>query len=65
VFPYLMIKPDLPKYLKLRKMGNSLYLIVPREFAKAHTLNPHDDVYWLPESDGIKLKFRAQDAEAA
>jgi hypothetical protein len=52
-----MIKLDLPRYLKLRKMHGSLYLTVPREYVLAHTLSPRDDVYWLPEADGIKLKF--------
>ena len=52
-----MTKLDLPRYLKLRKMHDSLYLTVPREYVLAHTLSPHDDVYWLPEADGIKLKF--------
>jgi hypothetical protein len=50
-------KSDLPKYLKLCRMGASLYLTIPKEFVRAHTLNQHDDVYWLPEPDGIKLKF--------
>jgi hypothetical protein len=52
-----MTKLDLPRYLKLRKMHGSLYLTVPREYVLGHTLSPHDVVYWLPESDGIKLKF--------
>jgi hypothetical protein len=52
-----MTKQDLPKYLKLRKMGDSLYLTVPKEFVRAHTLNPDDDVFWMPEPDGIKLRF--------
>jgi hypothetical protein len=52
-----MTKLDLPRYLKLRKMHDSLYLTVPREYVLAHTLSPHDDVYWLPEADGIKLRF--------
>ena len=55
-----MTKLDLPRYLKLRKMHGSLYLTVPREYVLAHTLSPHDDVYWLPEVDGIKLKFWTQ-----
>jgi hypothetical protein len=58
-------KPDLPKYLKLRRMGDSLYLTVPREFVRAHTLNPRDEVFWLPEPDGIKLKFRSGAEEVA
>jgi hypothetical protein len=38
-------------------MGNSLYLTVPKAYARAHNLNVHDDILWLPEPDGIKLKF--------
>jgi hypothetical protein len=53
-----MNRPDLPKYLKLCRMGSSLYLTIPKEFVRAHTLNPQDDVFWLPEGDGIKLKFQ-------
>jgi hypothetical protein len=55
-----MTKLDLPRYLKLRKMHDSLYLTVPREYVLAHTLSPHDDVFWLPEADGIKLKFSSE-----
>ena len=60
-------KLDFPRYLKLRKMHDSLYLTVPREYVLAHTLSPHDDVFWLPEEDGIKLKFyeRPQPAKSA
>ena len=62
-----MPKLDLPRYLKLRRMHDSLYLTVPREYVLAHTLSPHDDVYWLPEADGIKLKFyeRPEPAKSA
>jgi hypothetical protein len=52
-----MPQPDLPKYFKLRKMGDSLYITVPKEFVRAHTLNPHDDGLWFPSSDGVLLKF--------
>ena len=48
---------NLPHFLKLCRMGRSLYLTVPAEYARAHSLSPHDDVYWQPEPDGIKLKF--------
>jgi hypothetical protein len=51
------MKQDLPKYLKLRRMGDSLYLTVPKEFVRAHALQQHDDVFWMPEPDGIKLRF--------
>ena len=53
----LIKNPNYPKHLKLCRMGSSLYLTIPREFVLAHTLNAHDDVFWQPESDGIKLKF--------
>ena len=48
-------------------MGNSLYLTVPKAYARAHNLSVHDDVFWLPEEDGIKLKFyeRPQPAKSA
>lgn len=42
---------------KLRRMGDSLYLTVPKEFVRAHTLNPLDAGLWLPSSDGVLLKF--------
>jgi len=56
-----MTKLDLPRYLKLRKMHDSLYLTVPAEFVRMHELSAHDDVFWLPEADGIKLKFWARE----
>jgi hypothetical protein len=61
-----MTRAELTKYIRLGKMGDSLYLIVPRAYARAHNLNPKDDVLWQPEPDGIKLKFpTTQDADAA
>jgi hypothetical protein len=52
-----MTKLDLPRYLKLRRMHDSLYVTIPREYVYAHDLNAHDDILWLPTEDGIKLKF--------
>jgi hypothetical protein len=52
-----MPKHDLPKNLNLCKMGDSLYLTLPKEFVRLHKLNQRDKVFWLPEQDGIKLKF--------
>jgi hypothetical protein len=65
-----MTKPDLPKYLKLCRMGTSLYLTIPKEFVRAHTLNQRDDVLWQPTSNGIVLQFdpakvRAPEGDAA
>jgi hypothetical protein len=62
----MLAKPDRPKNLKICRMGKSLYVTIPADYARTHTLNQHDDVYWLPEPDGIKLKFpTVQDGEAA
>jgi hypothetical protein len=52
-------------------MRDSLYLTIPKEFVRAHTLNQHDDVFWQPTSDGIVLTFngngpaKVHDGEAA
>jgi hypothetical protein len=63
---HMLTRPDLPKYLKICRMGKSLYVTIPAEYVRAHTLNQHDDVYWLPEADGIKLQFpTTQNEEAA
>jgi hypothetical protein len=58
---------NLPQFLQLCRMGNSLYLTVPKAYARAHNLSVHDDVFWLPEEDGIKLKFyeRPEPAKSA
>jgi hypothetical protein len=38
-------------------MGSSLYLTLPAAYVRAHNLDVHDDVLWLPQDDGIKLRF--------
>jgi hypothetical protein len=52
-----MTKPDLPKHLKICRMGRSHYLTLPAEYVRAHNLTTDDAVFWQPEPDGIKLKF--------
>jgi hypothetical protein len=63
----MMKKADLPKYIRLAKMGDNLYLIVPRGYARAHNLvAPIDDVRWQPEVDCVKLKIPTiHDGDAA
>jgi hypothetical protein len=48
-------------------MHGSLYLTVPAAYVDAHNLSVHGDVFWLPEADGIKLKFyeRPEPAKSA
>jgi hypothetical protein len=63
----MLAKPDLPKHLKICRMGRSLYLTLPAEYVRAHNLVTDDAVFWQPEPDGIKLKFPTtppHDAEA-
>ena len=48
---------NLPRYLKLCRVGNSLHLTVPHAYVDAHNLSVHDYVLWQPEPDGIKLTF--------
>ena len=62
-----MTKHDLPRYLKLRRMHDSLYVTIPREYVYAHNLNTHDDVLWDPNCNGVLLKFDRVhlDAEAS
>jgi hypothetical protein len=52
-----MTSHNLPRYLKLCRVGNSLHLTVPAAYVDAHNLSAHDYVLWQPEPDCIKLKF--------
>jgi hypothetical protein len=65
-------KQDFPRYLKLRRMHDSLYVTIPREYVNAHDLSAHDEVLWDPNGNGVLLKFdrvhghaSSQDEEAA
>ena len=58
-------KQDFPRYLKLRRMHDSLYVTIPREYVYTRDLSVHDDILCLPEKDGIKLQFLKQTEPAS
>ena len=49
---------NLPRPLKLCRMGSSLYVTIPHALVLAHSLSAHDDILCLPVEDGIKLRFK-------
>lgn len=60
----MLMKSDLPKRFKLRRMGGSLYITVPKEYVDDHDLDVHDDGLWLPTPDGVLLKFAKVQADS-
>jgi antitoxin component of MazEF toxin-antitoxin module len=51
-----MSKPN-PELLQLRKLNNSLRLVIPKNYVEEHDLEPEDHVMWQPEHDGVRLRF--------
>jgi hypothetical protein len=49
-----MIKADLPKYIKLCRMGNGYYFNVPIDYVRAHKYDTGNGVefLWKPELNG-------------
>jgi hypothetical protein len=46
--------------LTIRKSGTkgkSAHVTIPYEYMTANNLNPGDLIRWVPEADGIKLRF--------
>jgi hypothetical protein len=45
-------------HLILRRINRqTLRLVIPAQYQKAHDLGEGDHVIWIPETDGVRLKF--------
>jgi antitoxin component of MazEF toxin-antitoxin module len=45
------------RYVRLRKAGGSLIMVIPGEFVRAYQLKHGDSFLWLSEEVSITLKF--------
>jgi hypothetical protein len=50
---------DLPRYLKLLKMGKGWFVTVPIDYIRNHKFDsgPAVKILWQPGPDGVKLSF--------
>ena len=48
---------DIPATKQLRKMGNSLHLTIPAPLVRQYALSQGDNVFFVEDGDGLKLKF--------
>jgi hypothetical protein len=50
---------NFPKKLYVRRLGSSLYVTIPADYARDNGIHPGDVVHWLPETatNDVRLKI--------
>ena len=55
---YTAQMPDTVETLRIRRLSqNSFRMLVPMAYMKNHDLKEGDHVMWIPDGDGVRLKF--------